>query len=90
MRFEFTQPGRGRTVNGKCVSVNKRNRGKPKCALDRGLLTFAGHPGLNTVRFTGWLSRSKKLTPGNYTLRIAAITPGVGATAQQLHFRVVR
>ena len=90
VRFEFTQPGRGRTVNGKCVSVNKRNRGRPKCVLDRGLLTFAGHAGLNTVRFTGWLSRAKKLTPGNYTLRIAAITPGVGATAQQLHFRVVR
>jgi hypothetical protein len=90
VRFEFTQPGRGRTVNGRCVSVNKRNRGKPMCALDRGLLTFAGHAGLNTVRFAGWLSRTKKLTLGSYTLRIAAITPGVGVTAQQLQFRVVR
>ena len=90
VRFEFTQPGRGRAVSGKCVAVNKRNRGKPKCALDRGLLTFAGHAGLNTVRFAGWLSRTKKLTPGSYTLRIAAITPGVGVTAQQLQFRVVR
>ena len=48
------------------------------------------HAGLNTVRFAGWLSRTKKLTPGSHTLRIAAITPGVGVTAQQLQFRVVR
>ena len=58
--------------------------------LQRGSLPFAGHPGLNTVRFSGWLSRTKKLTPGKYTLVITAITRGVGATSQTLRFSIVR
>jgi hypothetical protein len=69
--------------------VNKHNRRKPKCVLQRGSLTFAGHAGLNTVRFAGWLSRTNKLTPGKYALSITAITPG-GATSQQLRFTIVR
>jgi hypothetical protein len=38
----------------------------------------------------GWVSRTKKLTPGRYTLVIMATTPGVGATSQRLRFTVVR
>jgi hypothetical protein len=90
VRFEFIQPARGRKVNNKCVAPNKRNQRKPKCTLRRGSLSFAGHAGLNTVRFKGWLSRTKKLTPGGYTLVIKAITPGVGETTQRLRFTVVR
>jgi subtilisin family serine protease len=89
VRFDFTRPGAGRKAGGKCVSVNKHNRRKPKCVLQRGSLTFAGHAGLNTVRFAGWLSRTNKLTPGKYALSITAITPG-GATSQQLRFTIVR
>jgi subtilisin family serine protease len=55
----------------------------------RRSLTFGGHTGLNTVRFKGWVSRTRKLTPGRYTLTITAITPGVGETTQQLRFRIV-
>jgi subtilisin family serine protease len=90
VRFDFSQPAAGRKVNGKCVSRSKRNQRKPRCALQRGSLTFAGHAGTNTVRFAGWLSRTKKLTPGKYTLTVTAITPGVGATSQQLRFKIVR
>jgi hypothetical protein len=90
VRLDFTQPERGRKLNGKCVTPDKRNRRNPRCALGRGSLTFTGHAGLNTVRFTGWLSRTKKLTPGKYILTITAITPGVGATSQQLRFTIVR
>jgi hypothetical protein len=90
VRFDFVQPGRGRKAGSRCVSPNRRNKRKPRCTLRRGSLTFAGHAGLNTVRFSGWLSRTKKLAPGRYELRITAITPGVGATAQRLRFTVVR
>ena len=90
VRFDFAQPGRGRTVKGKCVPASKRNRRKPSCTLKRGSLTFAGHTGLNTVRFNGWLSRTKKLKPGRYSLVITATTPGVGATSQSLRFKIVR
>ena len=90
VRLDFTQPAGGRQVNGKCVPPTKRNRRKPGCALGRGSLTFAAHAGLNTVRFAGWLSRTRKLTPGKHTLTITAITPGIGATSQQLRFTIVR
>jgi subtilisin family serine protease len=90
VRFDFAQPARGRTVKGKCVPAGKRNRRKPRCSLPRGSLTFAGHAALNAVRFNGWLSRTKKLTPGTYTLVITATTPGVGTTSQTLRFKIVR
>ena len=90
VRFDFTQPGRGRTVKGKCVPASRRNRRNPRCALSRGSLTFAGHAGVNAVRFNGWLSRTQKLKPGKYTLVITATTPGVGATSQTLRFKIVR
>jgi len=90
VRFDFLQPAGGRRVKGKCVAPNKRNKRKPKCTLRRGSLSFAGHAGLNTVRFKGWISRTKKLTPGKYKLVIRATTPGVGATSDSLRFTVVR
>jgi hypothetical protein len=90
VRLDFSAPGAGRKTAGKCLARNKRNQRKPKCALARGSLTFAGHAGLNTVRFAGWLSRTRKLTPGRYELTITAITPGFGTTSQKLRFRVVR
>ena len=72
------------------MARNRRNTGKPRCTLRRGSLTFAGHAGLNTVRFKGWLTRKRKLAPGKYSLVIEAITPGVGSTKQRLRFTVVR
>ncbi|WP_084285986.1 S8 family serine peptidase [Solirubrobacter soli] len=82
VRFDFTQPRGGRAVGGKCAARNERG---PKCTLQRGSLTFAGHAGANTVRFQGWLSRTRKLTPGAYTLVLTA-----GQTSQQLQFTIVR
>src|SRR6201999_1164863 len=74
VRFDFTQPGVGRDVKGKCVAQNRLNQRKGKCArtLVRGSLTFAGHTGQNTVKFDGWLSKHKRLKPGKYTLVITA------------------
>jgi hypothetical protein len=90
VRLDFTQPRSGRVRNGKCVSPNKRNKSKPKCTRMRGSLSLAGHAGLNAVRFKGWLSNTRKLTPGKYTLVITASTLGVGATSQKLKFTIVR
>jgi hypothetical protein len=85
VRFDFTQPSGGRKVKGKCVAPTAGNKRKAKCTLRRGSLSFAGHPGTNTVRFKGWLTRHKKLTPGKYTLTITA-----GTSSQKLTFTVVR
>jgi hypothetical protein len=92
IRLVFAQVVPGRRVNGRCVATTKRNRHNPKCSrnVTRGRLTRAGHAGLNTVKFYGWLSRSKNLKPGKYGLVIVALTPGVGSTSQKLTFTIVR
>lgn len=90
VRFDFTEPGSGRKVSGKCVAKTKHNKHKAKCALTAGSLTLSGHAGTNTVTFKGWLSHSKKLKPGHYTLLLTAITPGVGKTSRKLNFTVVK
>ena len=92
VRFDFTKAVRGRYVNGKCVARNSHNKHRHACkrSVIRGTLHFAGHAGVNTVKFFGWLSRSRKLKPGKYTLVITATTPGVGSTSQKLSFTVAR
>jgi Divergent InlB B-repeat domain len=90
VRLDFSQPGAGRKVGGKCVAQTKRNKHKAKCTPLAGSSTFSGHAGTNTVVFGGWLSHSKKLGPGHYTLVITAITPGVGTTTTKLNFTVIK
>jgi uncharacterized repeat protein (TIGR01451 family) len=92
VRFDFTQAVRGRKLNGRCVAQNRRNRRKPACRRTaiRGSLGFAGHAGVNTVRFYGWLSNRRRLKPGRYTLVITATTTGVGSTSKTLTFTIVR
>jgi hypothetical protein len=90
MRLAFVQLLPGRRVGGRCVAVTKRNKAKPRCtrAVLRGSLNFSGHAGLNTVRFHGRISRTRKLSPGRYRLLISATTPGVGSTSRTLTFTI--
>ncbi len=90
VRLDFTQPGAGRKVGGKCVAPTKHNKRKAKCTLLAGSRAFSGHAGTNRVAFKGWLSHSKKLKPGRYALVITAITPGVGTTTAKLNFTIVK
>jgi hypothetical protein len=90
VRFDFTRTGGGRVVNGKCVALTNRNQRNRSCATPAGSLRLAGHAGLNSVGFVCWLSDTKKLAPGNYTLVMTAITADVGSTSQRLAFTVLR
>jgi hypothetical protein len=92
IRLDVTQLVHGRRVKGRCVAQTKRTRRKPTCTrtVTRGHLAFAGHAGVNTTRFYGWLSRRHKLGPGRYTLVITATTPGVGSSSQKLAFTIAR
>jgi hypothetical protein len=45
---------------------------------------------VESVHFDGRLSSTKSLTPGNYTLVVTAITPGVGSTSKTLKFTISR
>jgi galactose oxidase len=90
VRLDFTRPAAGRIVGGKCVARTRRNARNRACTAIVGSLRFAGHQGLNRIRFAGWLSPTKKLGPGNYTLVMTAITADVGSTSQRLTFAILR
>jgi hypothetical protein len=77
-------------VRGKCIARTKHHKDKVRCTLLAGARTFSGHAGTNKVVFKGWLSHSKKLKPGRYTLVITAITASVGTTTRKLNFTVVK
>jgi hypothetical protein len=89
--LSFTRPGTGRTVGGKCVAANKRNRKHRKCARVAGTITHAAHAGVNTVRFQGRVSPAKKLAPGSYTLVVTATgASGQTSTPQTIKFTIVK
>jgi hypothetical protein len=72
--LSFVRVAAGRRVGGKCVAPSPRNRNRAKCRrnVTAGTLPVAGHAGLDKVRFQGHLSRAKQLSPGSYTVSIAA------------------
>jgi hypothetical protein len=88
----FSQPGPGRSVNGKCVAATRQNRHKRACTrhVPAGGLAFTGHPGLNKVVFQGRVTPSKKLTLGSYTLTITATRGGQSSSPQTLNFTIAK
>ncbi|MGC2374417.1 MAG: hypothetical protein WA484_11140 [Solirubrobacteraceae bacterium] len=90
--FAFTQAKSGRNVAGKCVAQTGRNRKERKCTQSfvAGTLGITGHAGVNTVRFQGRLTSSKKLKPGLYTLVITATKPGAPSASESLTFTIIR
>jgi hypothetical protein len=90
--FAFTQQLAGRKVNGKCVAQTNKNRRKRVCkrTVTRGTLSFTGHAGTNKVSFQGRISRTKKLTPGTYTLVIIATATGQRSQPKSLSFTIVK
>jgi hypothetical protein len=93
VQLAFTQPASGRRVAGRCVAPSRRNRHGHRCTrtVSAGSMSIAARTGVNTVRFAGWLSRSKRLKPGRYTLAItAADAAGRSSATQSLSFTIVR
>jgi hypothetical protein len=88
----FSQPGPGRSVNGKCVAATRQNRHKRACTrhVPVGGLAFTGHPGLNMVAFQGRVTPFKKLTLGSYTLTITATRGGQSSSPQTLNFTIAK
>jgi hypothetical protein len=70
----FSQPKTGRRVRGRCRPLTPANRRNPRCTIPnvRGNVSLLAHAATNRVHFEGRLSRSRKLTPGRYTLTIRA------------------
>jgi hypothetical protein len=67
----------GRRVKKKCAAPTRKNRHAKKCTrlLRVGTLSLTGHAGKNTIRFQGRISRTKRLKPGRYVVRVSASDP---------------
>jgi hypothetical protein len=83
--------GQGRLRGGKCKPRTHKNRKRKRCALYRtaGTLHRSGHPGHNSIAFSGRIGK-KALKPGRYRARITATTAGGRTAPKTLAFRIVK
>jgi hypothetical protein len=91
--FSFLTQQPGRKVGHRCVAKSRRNAMRKACTRTTraGMLAFTGHTGLNRVIFQGRVSASRKLSPGRYTLVIAARnSAGQMSTPQELSFTILK
>ncbi len=65
--------------------------GHKQTRVAAGTLRFNAHRGTNRIRFQGRLSRTKKLAPGRYMLRLTATNAaGRSTTSRPLTFTIVK
>jgi hypothetical protein len=78
VRIDIARSTFGRVVNGKCVALTRRNRGKPRCTRNAvlGTLRFKGRAGVNKFKFNGRLPGNKSLKAGRYLTKITASSSG--------------
>ncbi len=92
VRLSFMRHVNGRVVGRKCLATTPRNAGHRVCSrtVITGVLSFAGHSGMNMFNFQGLVSRSRKLLPGRYTLVITATNvAGQRSSPNSLSFTIV-
>jgi hypothetical protein len=90
--FAFTRIMEGRRVSRRCVPHRVHNHRRPHCGLVvmAGIMSLVGHAGVNTVPFQGWISGSRRLPPGRYTLVITARSAAGVSSPKRLTFVIVR
>jgi DNA-binding beta-propeller fold protein YncE len=91
--FSFSRSVSGRKVAHKCVARNRKNVKRKTCkrTIAAGTLTFTGHQGVERVVFDGRVSKTRKLTPGTYTLTIIARNAvGERSAPAKLTFTIVK
>ena len=90
VRFLFTKSVGGREVGETCVSQNKQNMKKPRCARTvlAATLKFNAHEGITRVYFDGVLAPHKRLGAGTYTLLVTASASGRRSTPRSLAFTI--
>jgi hypothetical protein len=71
----FTKRAAGRRVGRRCVAPRRSNRSRPRCrrTVTAGRLRYTLAAGQHSVRFSGRLSRRKRLRPGRYRLVVSAV-----------------
>jgi hypothetical protein len=90
VRLLFTKSVGGREVGETCVSQNKQNMKRPRCARTvlAATLKFNAHAGASSVRFDGVLAPHKRLGQGSYTLLVTASASGKRSTPRSLAFAI--
>jgi hypothetical protein len=84
---------RGRLVDGECVRGQRSLSKKPRCIRFRpmGTLERNAKAGVNTLKFTGRLVRTRPFPPGSYRATIVATAPGLAASEpRSVVFHIVR
>ena len=93
VKLSFGKAKAGRRVGGKCRKPTRANRTRRKCTryVNAGSFTVQGKTGANKVKFSGRLSRRKKLSLGRYKLSTRP-TDGSGnrGSVKTAKLRVVR
>jgi PKD repeat protein len=90
--LSFMRDVNGRMVGRKCLATTPSNAGHRVCSrtVITGVLSFAGHSGMNTFSFQGLVSHSRKLLPGRYTVVITATNvAGRRSSPSSLSFTIV-
>jgi hypothetical protein len=90
--LRFTRLAAARRVHGRCVAPGRNNRNGPRCVrrIAAGAVVYAGHPGINRIRFLGRITPAKRLARGGYVLAVTAADPqGRRSTPQSLTFTIV-
>jgi streptogramin lyase len=92
LRFLAVKPGR--KVHGKCRAPTRKTRRGKRCKrlVSTGKqISYGAHTGSNAVRFQGRISKSSRLKPGSYKLRLIAKDPTTPQTSSATaSFKIVR
>lgn len=91
--FTFTESLPGRRVGHRCAAVTQHDRHHRPCTrtIVLGTLPVSAAEGQDRVSFGGRLSPSRRLSPGRYTLLIAAVNAtGQRSMRRSLTFTIVR
>jgi hypothetical protein len=89
----FTRRAPGRRVGRRCVAPRRSNRSHRRCrrTIRVGKLTYSLAAGQHSVRFSGRLSRRKRLLPGRHRLVVSAVdATGRRGTPQRIGLRALR
>jgi hypothetical protein len=86
----FVKHVHGYEISDECVIETRGRHGRPCIrTISKGSLSTAGKAGENAVSFDGHTSRSHKLGPGNYTLKIKATNAAGQSETNNLSFTIL-
>jgi streptogramin lyase len=92
LRLVFTRLVIGRRSAHGCIGTTRPPAARLRCTrrLAAGELAPEGAPGPERVSFQGRISRSRRLSPGSYEVRLSALAGNLSSVPHELYFAIVR